>query len=169
MTIRLKPLAVSVAVPLAGGLLSNWLSGDVRAVYESLDLPAFAPPAWIFGVVWPLLYLLLGIAAYLIWEKPASTARTQALTFYGVQLLLNFLWSPLFFRFGLFRFAFWELCALFALAAGHRRLLRDALPAHTLAHGALSLLAALRGGAQPGGRGAELTASSINFFTAVVE
>ena len=117
MTIRLKPLAVSVAVPLAGGLLSNWLSGDVRAVYESLDLPAFAPPAWIFGVVWPLLYLLLGIAAYLLWEQPASSARTQALTFYGAQLLLNFLWSPLFFRFGLFRFAFWELCALFALAA----------------------------------------------------
>lgn len=114
MTIRLKPLAVSVAVPLAGGLLSNWLSGDVRAVYESLDLPAFAPPAWIFGVVWPLLYLLLGIAAYLIWEKPASSARTQALTFYGAQLLLNFLWSPLFFRFGLFRFAFWELEAPFS-------------------------------------------------------
>lgn len=168
MTIRLKPLAVSVAVPLAGGLLSNWLSGDVRAVYESLDLPAFAPPAWIFGVVWPLLYLLLGIAAYLIWEKPASSARTQALTFYGAAPP-QFPLEPALLPVRAFPFCLLGAVRPFRARRGHRGLLRDALPAHTLAHGALSLLAALRGGAQPGGRGAELTASSINFFTAVVE
>ena len=115
-TIRLKPLMVSIAIPLLGGFLSSLLSKDMKSVYQSLTLPSFAPPSWVFGVAWPVLYLLIGIAAYLIWTSDVPEAnRIQALTFYGVQLALNFLWSPLFFRFELFQIAFWELCAILVL------------------------------------------------------
>lgn len=115
-SIRLKPLLISIAIPLAGGLLSSFLSGDVKAAYESLNLPAFAPDAKWFGIVWPVLYVLMGIAAYRIWSLPESAARTQALTFYAVQLALNFAWSPLFFRFEQYLPAFWLLCALLVLS-----------------------------------------------------
>lgn len=116
-TIRLKPLLVAVAIPLAVGAASELLSGDIRATYQALALPAFAPPPWVFAVVWPVLFVLMGIASYLVWDTPRDGARTQALTFYAVQLLLNFIWSPMFFRFGMYKAALWELCALLVMAA----------------------------------------------------
>ena len=116
-TIRVKPLVVCLAVPQVGGIVSSLLAGDIRAVYHSLTLPAFAPPDWVFGVAWPVLYLLLGLACYAVWEaRRAGPARVQALTFYGVQLALNFLWTPVFFRLLRLRLAFWLLCALLVLA-----------------------------------------------------
>lgn len=115
-TIRIKPLALAIAVPLAGGYVSALLSGDIKAVYEAITLPDFAPAEGVFSLVWPILYIMMGIASYMIWETPSSPARTQALTFYAVQLALNFLWTPLFFRFGMFHFSFWMLCAILVLA-----------------------------------------------------
>ena len=115
-TVRLKPLLICIAVPLLGGWLSSSLSGDMSAFYQGLLQPSFAPPAWLFGVMWPLLYLLLGIASYRIWISEPGSARTQALVFYAVQLLLNFCWSPVFFRFGQLKLAFWLLCAILVLA-----------------------------------------------------
>ena len=111
-SIRLKPLCVSVAIPLLGGMASAFLAGDMEQAYESMLRPSFAPPPWVFAVVWPILYLGLGIACYMIWELEDSATRTQALTAYAVQLILNFLWPLLFFRFGLYEIAFWEICAL---------------------------------------------------------
>lgn len=116
-TIRLKSLLVAVAIPLAVGALSKLISGDIEGTYQALALPDFAPPPGIFAVVWPLLFVLMGIASYLVWETPEGGARTQALTFYAVQLALNFIWSPLFFRLGMYKAALWELCALFVMAA----------------------------------------------------
>ena len=112
---RLKPLLIALAIPQAAGLAGSLLAGDMSAVYAALGKPSFAPPGWLFGVIWPVLYLLLGIASWLVWRTPESAARTRALTFYAVQLVLNLLWPPLFFRLGLLRLAFWELCALLVL------------------------------------------------------
>lgn len=116
-SIRLKPFLILLLGPLALGMLSAFLAGDIPAVYESLTLPSFAPPAWVFGPVWAVLYLMMGFASWLIYQSPGTEeGRDQALTFYAVQLALNLLWPILFFRFGWLNVAFWELCAVLVLA-----------------------------------------------------
>ena len=68
--IRAKPLIASIALAMGGGFLSNRLSGDVKGIYQTLNLPWFAPPDWVFAVVWPVLYLLIAAAYYLVMESP---------------------------------------------------------------------------------------------------
>lgn len=65
--------------------------------YAGLSKPAFAPPNWIFGPVWTVLYLLMAIAAWRIWLTPPATMRTEALVLFLIQLALNAAWSPIFF------------------------------------------------------------------------
>jgi translocator protein len=66
--------------------------------YQSLDKPSWNPPNWVFGPVWTTLYVLMGIALYLVWRSKASEKQKRwAITFWGIQLFLNFLWSFLFF------------------------------------------------------------------------
>lgn len=81
------------------GLFSNLLSGNTRQIYSSLNKPALAPPGWLFGVVWPVLYLLIAIAAYMIYQQPQTTDRKKAIQLYWAQLFVNFLWPVVFFRF----------------------------------------------------------------------
>ena len=116
--IKLKPLAVCLVIPILGGFLSSWLSGDIKEVYSRLILPAIAPPDWVFPVAWTVLYLMIGTASYLIYMSRSvpEEKRVGALTFYGVQLVLNFLWTPLFFRFLWLKLAFAELIALIVIA-----------------------------------------------------
>lgn len=114
---RLKPFLLLLFGPLALGMVSALLAGDIPAVYQSLTLPDFAPPAWVFGPVWAVLYLAMGLASWYVYESPGTVeGRDQALTFYAAQLLLNVLWPPLFFRAGWYTAAFWELCATLVLA-----------------------------------------------------
>jgi tryptophan-rich sensory protein len=89
-------LLVCVAVCLAvGGLGSLWTSAGVKSWYPSLVKPAFTPPGWLFGPVWTGLYVLMGVAAALVWQKVGWNA---ALGLFVAQLVLNALWSLLFFR-----------------------------------------------------------------------
>lgn len=151
MTIRLKPLAVSVAVPLAGGLLSNWLSGDVRAVYRIAQSARLrAARMDIRGCVAAALPAAgdLRPISYGRSPPPPRARRRSPFTACSSSSISSGARSSS--GFGLFRFAFWELWRPFRARRGHRDLLRDALPAHTLAHGALSLLAALCGGSSTG-------------------
>lgn len=112
-----KGLLVALALPLGIGFLSNLLAGNAGEVYASLTLPSFAPPDWVFAPVWAALYLMIGLASWLVWRSPENAGqRTNALTFYTVGLLLNFLWSPMFFRWGLYLPAFWELCSLLVIS-----------------------------------------------------
>lgn len=67
------------------------------AWYESLSKPAWNPPSWLFAPVWTILYLLIGIAGYLAWTSTAAAVRTMAFSLYALQLMLNALWTPLFF------------------------------------------------------------------------
>jgi len=87
-----------VALEVAGGL-SGWLSnsGYGNGWFDGLNKPFFMPPGWAFGVVWPILYLLMGIALAMVIALPASPRRRLALILFFVQLALNFAWSPIFF------------------------------------------------------------------------
>ncbi len=104
-TRSLAALAASVAAPLAlGGAGGIVTSRAIPTWYAQLDKPEWNPPSWVFGPVWTTLYLLMGVAAWLVWRRAreAETAEERAqartaLTVYGVQLALNAIWSPTFF------------------------------------------------------------------------
>lgn len=64
--------------------------------YASLNRPSYAPPNWVFGPVWSVLYLLMAVAGWLVWKSKAA-GKAPALTMFGVQLLLNAAWSAIFF------------------------------------------------------------------------
>ena len=85
------------------------------AWYASLVKPAWNPPNWIFGPVWTLLYVLMGVAAWLVWRRVGWSGARLALGLFIVQLVLNAAWSWLFF--GLHRpdLAFVDICALWGL------------------------------------------------------
>ncbi len=84
------------------GALSGILAGRSFAFYKELTQPPFAPPGWVFPVVWTVLYALMGISAYLVYAAEASpTKKGAAYIIYAAQLFVNFLWSIVFFRFRL--------------------------------------------------------------------
>ena len=87
-----------IAIELLGGL-SGWLSnsGYGNGWFDALQKPSFMPPGWAFGVVWPILYALMGVAVAMILVEPPSPRRQAALTLFFIQLVLNFAWSPIFF------------------------------------------------------------------------
>jgi len=91
-------ILVVIAIELLGGL-SGWLSnsGYGNTWFDGLLKPSFMPPGWAFGVVWPILYALMGIAVAIIVAEPPSSRRQAALTLFFIQLALNFAWSPIFF------------------------------------------------------------------------
>ncbi|MBP1758286.1 MAG: tryptophan-rich sensory protein [Firmicutes bacterium] len=89
-----------IAFVLGVGWLSGFLSGDISGVYALLEKPPLSPPGQIFPVVWTILYLLMGIAAWLV-SRSEGPCRGPALFWFFVQLALNFSWSIVFFRFGL--------------------------------------------------------------------
>lgn len=67
------------------------------AWFAALAKPSWQPPNWLFGPVWTALYLMMGLAAGLVWLRGPSTAVRAALTVFAVQLVLNALWTPVFF------------------------------------------------------------------------
>ncbi len=86
-----------IGTELVGALSGIVTGGNFRTVYTTLNQPPFAPPGWLFPVAWSILYALMGISAYLIYQT-AHPKRKTALILYGIQLFVNFLWSPVFFR-----------------------------------------------------------------------
>ena len=101
MKIQIKPLVINLAVSLGTGGLSALVSMNAMKTYGELNQPPLAPPAIVFPIVWTVLFLLMGISAYLICIRP-SPYQKRALVTYGISLVFNFLWSILFFNAGLF-------------------------------------------------------------------
>ncbi len=92
-------LAGWVGLSLAAGALGAIASLDAREFYSALAKPTWAPPGWLFGPVWTALYVLMGVAAGLVWRAPrAIPARRIGLALFIVQLVLNALWTWIFFR-----------------------------------------------------------------------
>ena len=112
--IKWKTLIISVLISLGVGGLSALLTGNNMEIYKTLNLPALAPPGIVFPIVWSVLYILMGISAYLIYTE-RSTDKGRALLIYAVQLVVNMLWSPIFFRGQAFLFAFIWLVLLWVL------------------------------------------------------
>ena len=99
--INLKKLLIAIAIPELVGLLSTLVTGNVRNLYEDVNRPFLSPPAIVFPIVWIILYALMGIASYVIFEevKGKETKRQEALFLYAIQLAINFIWPIIFFRF----------------------------------------------------------------------
>ena len=92
-------LIASLAAPfVAGGIGGIVTASNISVWYADLDKPFFNPPNWIFGPVWTVLYILMGVALYLAWTaRGRKQQRQMALTLFGAQLALNALWSIVFF------------------------------------------------------------------------
>lgn len=97
MHISWKPLLISIGISLFTGGLAGFLTQNSMEIYAQLNQPPLSPPGWIFPIVWTILYILMGISAYLIYES-SSPHKEKALTIYGWQLFFNFLWSIVFFN-----------------------------------------------------------------------
>lgn len=90
---------ISIFTPLiVGGLSGFFTTNSIAGWYTTLQKPSFNPPNWIFGPVWTLLYIMMGIALFVIWKSEAeSVLKKQALVLFAAQLAVNFCWSLLFF------------------------------------------------------------------------
>jgi len=113
---KLTYIAISVTICLIIGFLSAFATqSSVNDWYLSLNKPSFNPPNWIFGPVWMVLYVLMGIAAGIVWAKGFYHIWVKtALYNFGFQLLFNALWSVVFFG---FKNPFWALLVILFLLA----------------------------------------------------
>ena len=120
MKIQLQDIAslvIAIAIPLGVGAVGGFAtSSSVSSWYLTLTKPPWNPPSWVFGPVWTLLYILMGLAAWLVWRLGASDPKVRAaLILFGVQLVFNLLWSVLFFGLRSPGWALLEIVLLWAL------------------------------------------------------
>lgn len=111
-----RNLIICIAIPLVVGGLSALLTKDSMIMFQYIKKPPLSPPAWLFPIVWTVLYVLMGLASYLVFssKKPKKQVDT-ALIFYAVQLVFNFFWSLIFFNRGNYLFALIWILALWVL------------------------------------------------------
>ncbi|MBQ9858451.1 MAG: tryptophan-rich sensory protein [Oscillospiraceae bacterium] len=131
MKSKIKTLIVCIAVPLIAGALSALLTMN-SMTQDSYAAPPLSPPPWLFPVVWTLLYILMGIASYLvvISEDKNSSAAIKA---YGAQLLFNILWPFWFFELSAYWFSFaWLIVLLILVIITALRFCRISKPAGLL-------------------------------------
>lgn len=114
---KVLPFIIFIAVALAAGGLSALLSMDGMRDAASLLQPSYTPPAWLFPVVWTVLYILMGVSAALVWQKGADdpAARCKAIWAWAIQLFFNAMWSIIYFKLELRGLAFFWILALIAL------------------------------------------------------
>ncbi len=113
-SIQWKPLLISLLISLGIGGISGLIIRGQTGVYQSLNLPPLSPPSWLFPIAWTILYILMGIAAYLVYLSDPK-CRKPALIIYAVQLVVNFIWSPIFFNLHAYLLAFIWLVVLWLL------------------------------------------------------
>ena len=87
---------ICIAIPLVVGLVSARLAGDQMKTFGELNQPPLSPPAWLFPVVWTILYVMMGIVLLLI-MRSHHEYKVGAVALFISQLIMNFLWSPAFF------------------------------------------------------------------------
>ena len=116
MKIDKRLLFICIAIPLIVGLLSALLTRNSMEVFEMVTKPPLAPPAWLFPVVWTILYTLMGVSSYLILTSGEEQSQVEsAIRLYAYQLIVNFLWPTIFFNLGWYLFAFIWLLLLWVL------------------------------------------------------
>ena len=115
MKIKWKQLALSLAIPLLVGGVSAFLTKDSMEKFSNLNQPPLSPPGWLFPIVWTILFILMGIASYIVSLSHRDTEKKKALFIYGLQLAVNFFWSIIFFNLGRYLLAFIWLLLLLVL------------------------------------------------------
>lgn len=103
----------------AAASLGGFASASATAFYRDVVRPAWSPPGWLFGPVWSVLYLCMGIAAWLVWRARGFAGARFALGLFIVQLIFNALWTWLFFVWRLGGLAFAEILLLWLLIAAN--------------------------------------------------
>ena len=112
---KIIKLIVSCAIPLLVGFLAQYLSGGTE-LYSAVIKPPLSPPPIVFPIVWTILYVLMGLAAFLVYDTGFVKYNVRdALKFYALQLFVNFIWPIIFFRFEAFLLAFFVLVLLWIL------------------------------------------------------
>ncbi len=108
-------LIISIAIPLAAGGLSGFFTtSEIPGWYQTITKPSWNPPSWIFGPVWTTLYIMMGIALYLVWKNETVDAgiKRTAIILFAIQMVLNFFWSLIFFKQHQIGWAFAEIIAM---------------------------------------------------------
>lgn len=106
-----------VALAFVAAAIGAAATADAPGFYAQLDRPTWAPPAWLFGPVWSLLYVLMGVAAWLVWRRHGMAGARWPLALFLAQLVANALWSWLFFGWQLGALAFAGVLLLAVLVA----------------------------------------------------
>lgn len=114
MKIQWKKLLICILIPLAVGGLSALSTSGSMDLYQSINRPALAPPSWLFPVAWTILYILMGIASYLVFTSD-NPHKNIALDIYGIQLVFNYFWPLFFFTLEAYLFSFIWLVLLWLL------------------------------------------------------
>ena len=109
-----KRLIISLALPQLAGIIGSFFTASaIPSWYATLQRPSFSPPNWIFGPVWVILYILMGISVYLIWQKNKKTR--EALWLFWIHLFFNGSWSIVFFGFQNIGLAFVNIIIIWLL------------------------------------------------------
>lgn len=99
MKIKYTELFIFIVSAELVGALSALITGDFAGFFDRYASPLLMPPAWLFPIVWAVLYAIMGISAYLIYFSDGSADKKRALWIYAAQLALNFSWSIVFFKY----------------------------------------------------------------------
>lgn len=99
---------------LIGGISGFATATSITTWYVDINKPSFNPPNYLFGPVWTVLYILMGISIYIILQSPKTEFRKKAIAIFCIQLFLNFCWSFIFFKFQLLGLAFIEIILMWA-------------------------------------------------------
>ena len=117
MIIMWKKFLLCLTIPLGVGGVSALLTSGNMQLFEEINKPPLSPPGWLFPVVWTILYILMGVALYLVAMAKDAKSNLPVYISFGVQLFFNFLWSIIFFNAKAYLFAFIWLVLLWVAIA----------------------------------------------------
>lgn len=107
---------LTLFIPPIIGMISAAISARGMAAYGNMEKPPLSPPAWVFSVAWTILYLMMGLASYFVLVSEASQKiKNTSFLLYGIQLVMNFFWSIIFFRWEMYLGAFIWLILMWIL------------------------------------------------------
>lgn len=114
--VHMFALIAALTIPLLIGGFSAFLTAEDMKIYETMNHPPLAPPGWVFPIAWTILYILMGLASYLVYVSEKDYEKKQkALRFYAAQLAMNLFWSTLFFTYARYLISLIWLLAMWFL------------------------------------------------------
>lgn len=114
--IHIGTLIATISLPLLVGISSALLSSKGMLAYKDMNKPPLSPPSWVFSIAWTILYILMGLATYyVVISDKAGYLKATPLRLYAIQLIMNFMWSIVFFNWNMYLFAFIWLIIMWAI------------------------------------------------------